>query len=81
VAFIHPSASHGVLVELKQTGPKVEMFTTVGRHQLGDLELVTLSDGFFALDGGAMFGVVPRRLWKSGCRRTIRTAFRSACAR
>ena len=42
VAFIHPSAAHGVLVELKQPAPKVEMFTTVGRHALGDLELVTL---------------------------------------
>jgi methylmalonyl-CoA epimerase len=64
VAFIHPSAAHGVLVELKQAAPKVEMFTTVGRHALGDLELVTLSDGFIWLDGGAMFGVVPRTLWE-----------------
>ena len=29
----------------------------------GDLELVTLHDGLFGLDGGAMFGVVPRALW------------------
>src|SRR5436190_19876154 len=58
VAFIHPSASHGVLVELKQPAPKVEMFKTVGRHTLGDFELITLSDGFMGLDGGAMFGVV-----------------------
>ena len=64
VAFIHPSAAHGVLVELKQPAPKVEMFTTVGRHTLGDLELITLSDGFFGLDGGAMFGVVPKPLWE-----------------
>ena len=33
------------------------------RFPLGDLELVSVSDGFFALDGGAMFGVVPRPLW------------------
>ncbi len=64
VAFIHPSAAHGVLVELKQPAPKVEMFTTTVRHSLGDLELVALSDGFFWLDGGAMFGVVPRVLWE-----------------
>lgn len=64
VAFIHPSAAHGVLVELKQPAPKVERFRTVGRHTLGDLELVSLSDGFFNLDGGAMFGVVPRALWE-----------------
>lgn len=64
VAFIHPSAAGGVLVELKQPAPKVKMFTTVGRHTLGSFELVTMSDGFFHLDGGAMFGVVPRALWE-----------------
>jgi glyoxylase-like metal-dependent hydrolase (beta-lactamase superfamily II) len=31
---------------------------------LGALELTSLSDGFFALDGGAMFGVVPKSLWE-----------------
>jgi len=31
---------------------------------LGALELTPLSDGFFALDGGAMFGVVPKPLWE-----------------
>src|SRR5688500_12570810 len=30
---------------------------------LGDLELIPLLDGFFRLDGGAMFGVVPKPLW------------------
>ena len=64
VAFIHPAAAHGVLVELKQPAPKVELFTTVGRHSLGNLQLLTLSDGFLWLDGGAMFGVVPRSLWE-----------------
>ena len=64
VAFIHPSAANGVLVELKQPAPKVELFTTASRYVLGDLELITLSDGFLGLDGGAMFGVVPRSLWE-----------------
>ncbi len=64
VAFIHPSAAHGVLVELKQPAPRVELFRTPGRHALGGLELISLSDGFFHLDGGAMFGVVPRTLWE-----------------
>jgi len=32
--------------------------------QVGDLEIVPLSDGFFGLDGGAMFGVVPKPLWE-----------------
>jgi methylmalonyl-CoA epimerase len=64
VAFIHPSAAHGVLVELKQPAPKVEMFHTATRRTLGDFELISLSDGFLWLDGGAMFGVVPRPLWE-----------------
>ncbi|MCA1561923.1 MAG: MBL fold metallo-hydrolase [Acidobacteria bacterium] len=32
--------------------------------QLGDLELTSLFDGYFRLDGGAMFGVVPKPLWE-----------------
>ena len=32
--------------------------------KFGDLELVPLFDGFFRLDGGAMFGVVPKPLWE-----------------
>lgn len=32
--------------------------------KLGDLELTLVSDGVFRLDGGAMFGVVPRTLWE-----------------
>ncbi len=32
--------------------------------RFGQFELHLLSDGFFRLDGGAMFGVVPRVLWQ-----------------
>ena len=32
--------------------------------RVGDLEVHALLDGHFALDGGAMFGVVPRVLWQ-----------------
>jgi len=32
--------------------------------RLGSFELLSLSDGFFRLDGGAMFGVVPKPLWE-----------------
>jgi glyoxylase-like metal-dependent hydrolase (beta-lactamase superfamily II) len=32
--------------------------------QLGDLTLTSLWDGSFRLDGGAMFGVVPKPLWE-----------------
>jgi len=31
---------------------------------LGDILLHSLSDGFFGLDGGAMFGVVPKPVWE-----------------
>src|SRR5262245_41132975 len=59
VAFIHPAAAHGVLIELKQRvvrGPTL----TVKSVTVGDLRLTTLHDGGFRLDGGAMFGVVPK---------------------
>ena len=32
--------------------------------RIGDLELTPLLDGYFRLDGGAMFGVVPKPLWE-----------------
>ncbi|MBN2026777.1 MAG: MBL fold metallo-hydrolase [Actinobacteria bacterium] len=34
------------------------------RLMLGEWELVALSDGFFRLDGGSMFGVIPKPLWE-----------------
>jgi methylmalonyl-CoA epimerase len=63
VAFIHPSSAHGVLVELKQA-PAAGAGLRVTRYNVGDLELVSLYDGFLRLDGGAMFGVVPKVLWE-----------------
>jgi methylmalonyl-CoA epimerase len=70
VAFVHPSSTHGVLVELKQSAaaastssPESRAATRVARYTLGDIELVSVSDGFIRLDGGAMFGVVPKTLW------------------
>jgi glyoxylase-like metal-dependent hydrolase (beta-lactamase superfamily II) len=35
-----------------------------GPIRLGDVAVHVLSDGTFALDGGAMFGVVPRVVWE-----------------
>jgi glyoxylase-like metal-dependent hydrolase (beta-lactamase superfamily II) len=32
--------------------------------QLGKLDIFPVSDGFFRLDGGAMFGIVPKLLWE-----------------
>src|SRR4051812_2092627 len=37
---------------------------SVKRFSLGDLELVSLSDGIIRLDGGSMFGSVPKVLWE-----------------
>ena len=34
------------------------------RATLGDFELTVCSDGTYLLDGGAMFGVVPKTLWQ-----------------
>src|SRR5207344_874775 len=88
VAFVHPSAAHGVLVELKQaagtsrvtaapdsampSGPTPPVWTTpdaralrVSRFTLGDFEIVSLYDGYMRLDGGSMFGVVPKTMWST----------------
>jgi methylmalonyl-CoA epimerase len=69
IAFIHPSSAHGVLIELKQSAARNLQSAIhnprsgISRFTLGQLELISLSDGFFHLDGGSMFGVVPKSLW------------------
>lgn len=63
VAFIHPAAAHGVLVELKQPAA-VTVDLKPKRVTLGNLRLTSINAGPFRLDGGAMFGVVPRPLWE-----------------
>jgi methylmalonyl-CoA epimerase len=71
VAFVHPSAAQGVLIELKQAAhptlstphPAPGRADAVSRYVVGDLELISVCDGFFALDGGSMFGIVPKPLW------------------
>jgi methylmalonyl-CoA epimerase len=79
VAFIHPASAHGVLVELRQagigdrgsaarepgTGIDLQASSRVQRFSLGDIELISVCDGFFHLDGGSMFGVVPKALWST----------------
>jgi len=67
VAFIHPSSAHGVLVELKQISHQSSVLrreSAVTRYRVGELELISLCDGFFHLDGGSMFGTVPKVLWE-----------------
>jgi methylmalonyl-CoA epimerase len=70
IAFVHPSAAHGVLIELKQSAvgshqsPVDGRQSSVVRYSLGDIELISVSDGFIGLDGGSMFGSVPKPLWE-----------------
>src|SRR5712691_4889020 len=40
-----------------------ERVDRVQRFALGGMELISLCDGFFGLDGGTMFGVVPKAMW------------------
>lgn len=87
VAFVHPSSAHGVLVELKQvTAPGTSAATLpVKRWTMGDLELISVADGFLRLDGGAMFGIVPKVLWErqapADARNRIRLAMRPLVVR
>src|SRR3989442_1022267 len=38
-----------------------------GAMKLGKIEIYPVTDGRFRLDGGAMFGVVPKVLWEKCC--------------
>ena len=80
VAFVHPSSANGVLVELKQRARLRTAAEQPKTIQIGDIELITVSDGFFYLDGGAMFGVIPKTLWEKKAppdeRNRIRMAMR-----
>jgi glyoxylase-like metal-dependent hydrolase (beta-lactamase superfamily II) len=49
-------------------GQRIESVPATGlvraQTQLGDFELTVCTDGSYKLDGGAMFGVVPKPLWE-----------------
>jgi methylmalonyl-CoA epimerase len=95
IAFVHPTATHGVLVELKQAPAKSVGAESrsmapgsqprVRRYAVGDLELIALSAGFVGFDAGAVFGVVPKALWsrkvESDERNRIRLATRALVVR
>ncbi|MBI4463586.1 MAG: MBL fold metallo-hydrolase [Acidobacteria bacterium] len=53
--------------------------------QFGDFEIIPLLDGYFRLDGGSMFGIVPRVLWEKKIppdeRHRIRLAIRCLLVR
>jgi methylmalonyl-CoA epimerase len=80
VAFIHPSSAQGVLVELKQLERTPRPPQKPKTIQVGDIQLTLLLDGYFYLDGGAMFGVVPKPMWEKKAppddRNRIRMAMR-----
>src|SRR6185437_5989773 len=44
--------------------PKADSDLVRARTQVGDFELTVCTDGTYRLDGGAMFGVVPKTLWQ-----------------
>jgi len=35
------------------------------RYRVGDFDIAVISDGYMRLDGGAVFGLVPRLMWES----------------
>ena len=53
----------GVLVEFVEA-PSRGADLSVVSLPLGEMRVSVLHDGLFRLDGGAMFGVVPRTLWE-----------------
>jgi glyoxylase-like metal-dependent hydrolase (beta-lactamase superfamily II) len=49
---------------LEQNIPLEDRALVRARAAVGDFELTVCTDGTFLLDGGAMFGVVPKPLWQ-----------------
>ena len=50
---------------MPQLATQLEDDTLVrGRAKVGDFDLTICTDGIYLLDGGAMFGVVPKTLWQ-----------------
>ena len=47
-----------------QAALDIEKMTDSDIMQLGQFELITISGGRYRIDGGTMFGVVPRVLWE-----------------
>src|SRR4051812_2694776 len=45
------------------SAPTTSVGSAPTKYVLGDLELISLSDGTFRLDGGSMFGTVPKTAW------------------
>jgi glyoxylase-like metal-dependent hydrolase (beta-lactamase superfamily II) len=58
---MNPGNSVGLDPDLR---PDVAAALVRARTMLGDFELTVCTDGTYKLDGGAMFGVVPKPLWE-----------------
>ena len=84
IAFVHPAATHGVLIELKQA-EAARAGSDVRRYPVGNLEVIAVSDGWVRFDGGGMFGAVPKTLWSKTAlpdeRNRVRIALRQIVVR
>jgi methylmalonyl-CoA epimerase len=63
-----PSEADGASARRQPPAPSPQppaLESRVQRFSLGDLELVSVTDGFFRLDGGSMFGTVPKTMWSA----------------
>ncbi len=58
------SRQSSVQSEIRNQSDVLNQNSEMSRYAVGDLELISLSDGFLRLDGGSMFGVVPKALWE-----------------
>jgi glyoxylase-like metal-dependent hydrolase (beta-lactamase superfamily II) len=56
------SSDSGSVFALSKLNPASDLVRA--RTHLGDFELTVCTDGTYKLDGGAMFGVVPKPLWE-----------------
>src|SRR5690606_38576683 len=45
-------------------GGIVRAMSRVRRYQVGEFDIAVVSDGYLRMDGGAVFGLVPRVLWE-----------------
>jgi glyoxylase-like metal-dependent hydrolase (beta-lactamase superfamily II) len=71
---------------MPHSAPQLDDATLVrGRATVGEFELTICTDGIYLLDGGAMFGVVPKTLWqkriKADAENRIRLGLNSAVVR
>jgi glyoxylase-like metal-dependent hydrolase (beta-lactamase superfamily II) len=63
-ALLHSHRWRSVSKAMQLTAPREASSLVRGCATLGDFELTVCTDGTYLLDGGAMFGVVPKTLWQ-----------------